>query len=158
MLTEAELDTEEEAVLSEQQKADLTKTASDGASKMKEIKHLVQDVLWSNFGENEVLTSLEVAESEFKRTAGVDLSTKQEAFDYMLNHLQDLTRTAEELHDRWKRWIPSEEKKVIQGRFRELDLTIPALVSRKADFIQVKLEEEDRRGLSPKILPCPQSN
>ena len=57
---EAELDTGEEAVLTEQQKADLTKTASESASKLKEIKHLVQDVLWSNFGANEVLTSLEV--------------------------------------------------------------------------------------------------
>ena len=57
---EAELDTEGEAVLTEQQKADLTKTASESASKLKEIKHLVQDVLWSNCGANEVLTSLEV--------------------------------------------------------------------------------------------------
>ena len=63
----------------------------------------------------------------------------------MLNHLQDLTKTAKGLHDRWKRWIPSDQKRVIQDRLRELDLTVPVLVSMKAEFIQVKLKEEDKR-------------
>ena len=100
---EAELDTGEEAVLTEQQKAVLTKTANESAFKLKEIKHLVQDVLWSNFGANEVLTSLEFVESECNHTAAIDLSGKQEAYEFMLTHLQDLTKTARELHDRWKR-------------------------------------------------------
>ena len=132
-------------MLTEQQKADLTNTAIENASKLKEIKHLVQNVLWSNSGANDVFTSLEVAESECKLTAAVDRSTKQEAYDFMLNHLQDLTKTAKGLHDRWKRWIPSDQKRVIQDRLRELDLTVPVLVSMKAEFIQVKLKEEDKR-------------
>ena len=84
------------------------------------------------------------SQSECKSTAAVDLSMKQEAYDFMLNHLQDLTRTAKERHDRWKRWIPSDRKKDIQDRLKELDFIIPVLVSRKAEFIQVKLKEEDR--------------
>ena len=63
----------------------------------------------------------------------------------MLTHLRDITRTAKERHDRWKRWIPSDRKKDIQDRLKELDLTIPVLVSRKAEFIQVKLKEEDKQ-------------
>ena len=84
------------------------------------------------------------SQSECKSTAAVDLSMKQEAYDFMLTHLRDITRTAKERHDRWKRWIPSDQKKDIQDRLKELDFIIPVLVSRKAEFIQVKLKEEDR--------------
>lgn len=43
---EAELDADEEAVLTEQQKADLAKTAKECKWKLKEVKGLFQYTLW----------------------------------------------------------------------------------------------------------------
>ena len=132
---EAGLEAGEEAMLSEQQKADLTKTSSDCETKLKTIKNLVQDTLWSSHGALEVLTALQVAESACRNTTAVDLSNKQEAYEFMLTHLQTLARSAKEAHNRWKKWIPSGQKKDLQDRLQELELTVPKLILRKADFI-----------------------
>lgn len=142
---EATLGAGEAATLIEQQKVDLTRTAKDCELRLKEIKDVIQETLWSNFGNVELSTALRAAERESQRVTDVQLSGSLAAYDFMLTHLQQLVKTAKEAYNRWKRWIPSDEQKDIQGRIKELELTLPSLVSRKADFIQVKLREEAER-------------
>ena len=60
---EAELDTDEVAVLTKPQKADLEKTARECELKLKEVKSLIQEALWDNSGD-ELSTALQAAETE----------------------------------------------------------------------------------------------
>lgn len=145
---EAKLDADDVAVLTEQQKADLSKTANECELKLKEVKKLIQETLWSNFGAVELLTALRAAERECQRVTEVKPSGNLEVYEFMLNHLQQLATTAREAYSRWKRWVPPAERKATQSRIEELDFTIPALVSRKAIFIQEKLEKEAERSAS----------
>lgn len=56
--------TEEEAVPTEQQQADLEKTVSECEGKLKKVKGLIQDTLWSTFGDGEMTIALQAAETE----------------------------------------------------------------------------------------------
>lgn len=58
-----------------------------------------------------------------------------EGYEFLLAHLQELTKAAKESFGRWKRWAPPEQKQDIQDRLKDLNQKIPVLVSRKADFI-----------------------
>lgn len=75
---EDELGTEDVAVLSEQQKADLVKTAGECEETIKGVKGLLQNVLWSDTGAYEAITALQVAEAESRCTAAVDLNSRLE--------------------------------------------------------------------------------
>lgn len=68
---EAGLDAGKVAVLTEQQKADLTKTASECQLRQKEAKDLIQQTLWTNFGASELSTALQAAEKACQRIADV---------------------------------------------------------------------------------------
>ncbi len=70
---EVELGADEEAVLMEQQKANLAKTANECEWKRlkKEVKGLIQETLWANSGNEEVSTALQAPEAECERVAGV---------------------------------------------------------------------------------------
>lgn len=85
---DAELDTDEAAVLTEQQKVDLSKTANECELMLKEIKSLIQEALWTNFGNVELSTALQLADAECERTAAVQPKGNHEAYDFMLNHPQ----------------------------------------------------------------------
>lgn len=65
----------------------------------------------------------------------------------MLNHLQKLVETAKETYSRWKRWVPLDEQESFQKHLRTLELLVPKLVSRKADFIQARIKK-DAEGLA----------
>ncbi|XP_035986919.1 uncharacterized protein LOC118560201 [Fundulus heteroclitus] len=135
----------EEAELSDQQKADLVKTAGDCEETLKEVRRLLQNVLWVQNGEHDVLTALQVAEVESRRTGAVDVNSRLEAYEFMLGHLQDLAKAAKVSFERWKRWTPAKQKQDIQGRLKDLDQKIPLLVSRKMDFICEKMKEDQRQ-------------
>lgn len=141
--------------LTEQQKAELTKTSKDCELRLKEVKDAIQMALWSNFGDTEFSTAIRAAERESQRVGDVQLSGGLAAYDFMLTHLQQLIKTAKEAYNKWKRWIPSDEQKDTQNRIKELELTLPSLVSRKADFIQVKLREEAERPALAPVSICP---
>ena len=144
---EAELDTDEEAVLTEQQKADLAKTAKECEQKLKEVKGLIQDTLWGKFGKAELSTSLQTADGTCELAADTSPSnSNQEAYEFMLNHLQKLMETAKETYSRWKRWVPLDEQESFQERLKTLELLVPKLVARKANFIQARIKK-DTEGL-----------
>lgn len=144
---EAELKTEEEAVLTKQQKADLEKTAEECELKLKETKSLIQEILWANFGKIEMSISVQAAEGECERVGAVQSEISPEAYEFKLNHLKDLVRTAKEAYSRWQRWVPSDAQQTFQSRLKELDLLIPMLVSRKADVIQAWIKSDAERQM-----------
>lgn len=90
---EAGLDTEDEE-LTEQQKADITKTANECESKLKETKALLQTTLWDDFGHVELTTAFQVAETECERAAAIHPDGNQEAYDFILTHLKDVAKSA----------------------------------------------------------------
>ncbi len=63
----------------------------------------------------------------------------------MLNHVQELVKTAKEVHNQWKRWVPSDAHRELQSHLRGLELHIPRLVCRKADFILAQIKEDTKR-------------
>ncbi len=92
-LAEVELDADV-PVLNEQQKADIEKTASEREMKLKELRDLIQKTLWTSFGEEELILAVKYAEDEAERVPSIEPSGNKEAFDFMLDHLERLVKTA----------------------------------------------------------------
>lgn len=118
---EEELDAEKSAVLTEQQKADLEKTASECELKLKEVKGLLQETLWAKYGDVELSTALQVAEAESERVAAVVPDGNHEAYDFMLSHLQNLAKTAKDLYSHWQRCIPPGDQNDFRQTLRSLE-------------------------------------
>ncbi|XP_036006859.1 uncharacterized protein LOC118567017 [Fundulus heteroclitus] len=135
----------DEAVVPEHQQADLENTVSECEGRLKEVKSLIQNTLWSSFGEAEVSMAIQIAETECERAAAFRPDVEKEAYIFILNHLKELVNTAKEVHSRWKRWIPQDAQKVIQDKLRGIDCYVPRLVSRTAEFIQTKIKMDDQR-------------
>ncbi|XP_070403557.1 uncharacterized protein [Nothobranchius furzeri] len=153
LLLELELATVKEESLTQQQQDDLEKTANECQKKLNEVKSLIQSTLWENFGIIEVSTAVKAAEAECEFAADVQPDTKQEAYEFILSHLKDLMMTAMEVYRRWKRWIPPEEQRDLQSHLQKLELHIPRLVSRKADFIQTRTEGHTGRQSLADAIP-----
>nr|XP_017209463.2 uncharacterized protein LOC108181536 [Danio rerio] len=141
---EANLDTDQSAELTEQQKDDLEKTASDCELKLDEVKVLLHERLWTRYGDVELSTALQVAEAESDRVEAVDPTGNHEAYDFMLSHLQNLIKNAKEMYSKWQRCIPSGDERDFSQRQRGLEANITRLVARKADFMQARQAEEAR--------------
>lgn len=137
---EAELDTDSEGVprLNEQQKADIGKTASECEMRLNELKELIQKTPWANFGEEELTMAVKAAEEEVESVVSFGPGGNKEVFDFMFDYMEKLVKRAKELHTQWKCWAPPAERKDFQLRVRDLEQIIPKLMSRKAEFIQVK--------------------
>ncbi len=135
---EAELDADKSSVLTEQQKDDLAKTTSECELKLNETKALLQETLWTRYGDMELSTALQVAEAESERVAAVIPDGNHEAYDYMLTHLQNLVRTARDLYSKWQRCIPSGDKRNFCQALRGFELNVTRLMSKKADFIRAR--------------------
>ncbi|XP_058477623.1 uncharacterized protein LOC131448851 [Solea solea] len=141
---EAELETDE-VMLTEQEKADLAKTTNECQEKLKEVKRLLQKTLWVNFGSSEMSIALQAAEAACERVAAVQPNINQEAYQFMLDQLKGLVGTAKDTHGRWKQWAPPEAQGELQRHVRGLELHVPLMVSRKADFIQATIKEDTDR-------------
>lgn len=155
---EVELDANEVIVLTKQQRADIAKTANECELKLKEVKGLVQDTLWTNFVYAELSTALQAAETECERAAAMRPDGNQEAYDFILGHLKQLAKSAKEVHGHWKRWVPPDEQEELQDRLKGLELYIPKLISRKADFIRLKVKEDTEEQVMiylPMTMPTP---
>lgn len=155
LIAEAELDEEDEPALNPQQKADLEKTASECDQRLREGKALILKTLWASFGDPQTSLAFQVAETECDRVLSVQSCANLEAYDFMLNHLGELVKAAREAHVRWNRWAPSAEQKDLKSRLRELEVCLPKLVSRKAEFIQAKVEQDSERAGAAHSSPRP---
>lgn len=135
---EAELDADAESApeLTEQQKTDLERTAKECEQKLKEVKGLIQQTLWANFGERNLSLALRIAEGECKLVSSAKPNISVEAYHCMLDHLEKLVRVAREAHLQWSRWAPPPEKIDFDSCLKELELCFPKLASRKAMLIQ----------------------
>lgn len=159
-LAEAELEADPEEVpgLSEQQKADIGKTASECEMKLRELKDLIQKTLWANFGEEELTMAVKAAEEKVESVTSFEPGGNKEAFDFMFDYMERLVKRAKELHTQWKCWAPPAERKDFQLRVRGLEQIIPKLMSRKAEFIGAKAKEEAERVVSAASISYPTAN
>lgn len=158
-LAEAKLDADLENVsgLSEQQKADVGKTASECDMKLKELKDLIQKTIWANFGEDELTMAVKSAEDKVESVTSFKPGGNKEAFDFMFDYMERLVKRAKELHTQWKCWAPPTEQKDFQLRVRGLEQMIPKLMSRKAEFIEAKAKEDIERVVSAASINYPAS-
>lgn len=126
LITELEVETGSAGVpiLTKQQKADIAKTANECELKLKEVKGLIQETLWANFGGDELSTALQAAEAACELIAATRPTGNQEAYDFMLTHLQGLVKTAKEVYSQWKQWIPPGEQQAVQGHLKEMELYV----------------------------------
>lgn len=132
--------------VSKSSQADIKKTASEYELKLKELKDLIQKTLCANFGEEELTTAVKAVEEEAETVASLKSSGNKEAFDFMFDYLKGLTKRAKELHTQWKCWAPPAEQKYFQLRVCGLEQIIPKLMSRRAEFIQIRAEEDTERA------------
>lgn len=65
--------------------------------KLKEVNGLIQKTLFPNFGKTELSTALQAAEAACELAATTRPNGNQEAFDFILTHLQGLGKTAKEV-------------------------------------------------------------
>lgn len=142
----------EEAELPPQQKADLEKTEHDCEVKLKEAKAIVQKTLWAKYGSRALSTALQAAETERERVSSVHPNITHGAYEFMLSHLQSLTKNVQELHTQWQKWIPQDVENDYLRELNSIKLQIPALTARKAEFIQAK-EEDSESQIQDKTQP-----
>ncbi|XP_033975580.1 uncharacterized protein LOC117473794 isoform X2 [Trematomus bernacchii] len=142
---EAELKEEESVELTEQQEADIARTTNECELKLKEVGELLRDMLWQKFGD-ELCTAVELAEAECERVARVRPDGNHEAYEFMLSHLKSLVGTAKEAHCKWQQWVPVEDQKEFRNRLKEIEREATSLVSRKAEFIMARRQEDTRSG------------
>ncbi|TKS65757.1 hypothetical protein D9C73_028022 [Collichthys lucidus] len=133
---------------SEQQRADIEKTAIECEQRSKQIKDLIKETLWSKFGGAELSLAVQVAESECECVSSVKPDASVEAYEFML-HLESLVKAAKEAHSRWSQWAPPAEQENFGCRVRELEICLPKLVSRKTTWIQARLNEDAGGKLAP---------
>lgn len=89
--------------------------------------------------------ALQAAETECERAAAIQPGVEKEAYDFIIAHLRELVGAAKEVHGRWKRWSPPDALRDVQDRLGKLDLHVPRLVARTAEFIQAKVEDDVER-------------
>ena len=139
--------TQQDGDLSDQQKADVDKTKRDCEQKVKEVKLLIKETLWTCYGENELSVAFQVAEEECGNVSSAPPDTPVEAYDFMLAHVEELVQKAKEAHQRWYQWAPAPEQMDYKRRLRQLEISFPKLKSGKATLIKtasMKVDEERR--------------
>lgn len=145
---EAELEGDELVSLTEQQEAELTKTANECDLKLKELGELLQGAIWQGYGEAELYTAVEMAEAECDRVAAVEPDGNHEAYKFMTTHLMSLVEGAKKAHSKWQQWVPLQKQKDFRSRLRGLELHTTRLISRTASFIKARREEDQRSGVT----------
>ncbi|XP_047242980.1 uncharacterized protein LOC124881465 isoform X2 [Girardinichthys multiradiatus] len=131
--------------LGDQQKTDIEKTECE--QKLKAAKHLIQDTLWTSYGEKELSLALQIAEAECDNVTSTEPQSL-EAYDFMLTHLEKLVHKAKGAHQTWSRWAPPAEKQDFNFCLMELEICLPKLVSGKAALIKAANLKEDT-GIEP---------
>lgn len=95
--------------------------------------------------------AVQAAEEECECVAAVQPDVSQEAYEFKLNHLKGLAKTAKEEYRRWQQCVPPDAQHEFQCRLKEPDLRIPILVSRKADVIQARIKDDAKRQTQSSI-------
>lgn len=144
-MAESDVATVEE--LDEPMKADLQNTEKYCEQRTKEVKLLIRGALWDMYGGKELPLALQVAEIECRNVSSTQLDVALEAYEFMLTHLEKLVQKAKEAHQNWNRWAPPAEQADFNGRLRELEVRLPQLISRKADFIRAARIKSDTEEL-----------
>lgn len=120
--------------------------------KLEELKDLIQSTLWASDGEDELTLAVQMAEMEVDRLMTVEINENKEAFNYMIEHLRGLVKTAKKSQIKWKCWAPPAEQKEFHERIRKLELILPKLTLRKADFTQEKVRKDSERVLGGSVV------
>lgn len=120
--------------------------------KLEELKDLIQNTLWASYGEDELTLAVQTAEMEVDRLMTVEINENKEAFNYMMEHLRGLVKTAKKSQIKWKCWAPPAEQKEFHERIRKLELILPKLTLRKADFTQEKVRKDSERVLGGSVV------
>nr|XP_054601662.1 uncharacterized protein LOC129164711 [Nothobranchius furzeri] len=150
--TEDGLDEDEPELTSDQQ-ADLDEATKDCEERLKQVKTSIQETLWRMYGKAELGTEIQVAEDQSTYATTIKPEAGKAANDFILSHLQMLLKSAKEAYSRWRRWIPRDVQEELQIRLRDLDLILPKLVSRTAEFIQ--MESKDDEGKDGQMMNFP---
>ncbi|RXN19172.1 gag-pol fusion poly [Labeo rohita] len=101
----------------------------------------------------ELSIALQIAEAESERVVAVVPNGYHEAYDFILTHLQNLTKTAKDLYSKWQQCISAGDEKNFCQWLRGLELSGTRLVSKKADFIRARREEEKERLMPSPMIP-----
>nr|XP_061826459.1 uncharacterized protein LOC133612783 [Nerophis lumbriciformis] len=145
-----------ETELTQEQQEDLYNTSKECESKRAKVKGQLQKALWDKFGKNEMSIALLAADEECRRTTAVEPEDMNlDGYEFMLNHLEGLVKTAKEVHGRWRQWVPEDTVVEIRTSLKGLELQTTKLVSKKADFIQQRIKEEVRREPIAPSHPVP---
>ncbi|KAK7933354.1 hypothetical protein WMY93_004250 [Mugilogobius chulae] len=129
------------STMKEEQSKDIKATAKECEDRLEEVQKVIRETVWSEYGQPELSTSLELAEREGEVVSNAEPNIKLEAYDFMLSQLEKRMKVAKEAYDQWSRWAPAQEKKDLQGRMKGLEVGSAKLVSRKATLIQSKVEQ-----------------
>lgn len=128
------------------------KSATECEKKLEELKDLIQNTLWANYGEDEMTLAVQTAETEADRVMTIEVSENKKAFDFMIEHLRSLVETAKKSLIKWQCWAPPAEQKEFHGRIQNLELILPKLTLRKVDFIQEKARKDSERLLDASVV------
>lgn len=111
-------------------------------------------MLWKKFGD-ELCIAVELAESEAECVGRVRPDGNHEAYEFMLSNLKSRVETAKKGHCKWQQWVPTESKAEFCSRVKGLEHQTAQLVTRKAEFIALRRQEDARLG-STNIASHPQ--
>lgn len=64
----------------------------------------------------------------------------------MLSNLKSRVETAKKAHCKWQQWVPVKDKAEFHSRVKELEHQTAQLVTRKAEFIVLRRQEDAQLG------------
>ncbi|CAL9703865.1 unnamed protein product [Knipowitschia caucasica] len=146
---------EEGGAISVEQRADLDKTKTECETKLDELKDIILKTLWSKYGEEELKIVVEAAESEAECVGAIELSQDEEGYDFLVKHLGTLVGRVKSLHTMWKCWAPAEEQASLQSRVSDLERALLKLTTRKAHFIQARVNHGTTPAAQQKVISLP---
>ncbi|KAL1249502.1 hypothetical protein QQF64_020507 [Cirrhinus molitorella] len=144
---EAKVEDGAEALLSVQQEADFKKAAEDCNTRFDKVSELVQDNLWKRYGQDEVLAAVFTAEKACDRTTSIPVdSIGYKSYGMQLELLMRMVKEATGALLNWERWIPTTERKPLEGRVQKLKELSCELEARKVEFAWARKAAEDARA------------
>lgn len=108
---EADMADGEEAELGKQQHADLEKTIHECEVRLEEVRKIVLSNLWSRYGEDEIETAIQEAETACDRAAAIPIiAVNKDGYEFQLNGAKGKIQGAITSLAVWEVWIPAAEK------------------------------------------------
>lgn len=103
---------------------------------MSEITEIVQYNIWSRYGQNELKTVIQEAETSCDQAVGILVSSiNKDGYDLHVVIMKGLVQDTNDSFAAWETWIPETEENNLESMVKNLRALSNKLEARRAEFI-----------------------